>query len=63
MNNMPRLLQQKSIRSPDGGLVPGRGAGDKVPAKYEPGEFVVSNDMLANAPALKGDASDPQFSD
>ena len=28
------------------GDVPGEGKGDKIPAKYEPGEFVVSNAML-----------------
>lgn len=37
----------------DGGQVPGRGEGDKVPALYEPGEFVVSNDMLNQAPGLR----------
>lgn len=36
-----------------GGPVPGRGQGDKIPAKYEPGEFVVSNDMLDAAPGLR----------
>lgn len=36
-----------------GGMVPGEGKGDKIPAKYEPGEFVVSNDMLAADPALR----------
>ena len=35
-----------------GGVVPGTGKGDKIPAKYEPGEFVVSNDMLAADPEL-----------
>lgn len=38
----------------DGGDVPGRGEGDKIPAMYEPGEFVVSNDMLDAAPSLRG---------
>ena len=37
----------------DGGAVPGHGEGDKVPALYEPGEFVVSNDMLDKAPGLR----------
>jgi len=36
-----------------GGDVPGTGKGDKVPAKYEPGEFVVSNDMLDAQPGLR----------
>jgi len=36
-----------------GGVVPGHGHGDKVPAKYEPGEFVVSNDMLRADPSLR----------
>lgn len=38
-----------------GGDVPGTGEGDKIPAKYEPGEFVVSNDMLDEVPSLRGD--------
>lgn len=37
----------------DGGTVPGKGTGDKIPALYEPGEFVVSNDMLDAAPGLR----------
>lgn len=37
-----------------GGDVPGTGTGDKIPAKYEPGEFVVSNDMLDAQPELRG---------
>ena len=37
----------------DGGMVPGQGEGDKVPALYEPGEFVVSNAMLKKAPGLR----------
>ena len=37
-----------------GGDVPGTGTGDKIPAKYEPGEFVVSNDMLDAEPSLRG---------
>ena len=40
-----------------GGHVPGKGKGDKIPAKYEPGEFVVSNDMLDAAPELRGQLS------
>lgn len=38
-----------------GGKVPGTGSGDKIPAKYEPGEFVVSNDMLDAVPSLRGE--------
>lgn len=38
----------------DGGGVPGTGKGDKVPALYEPGEFVVSNAMLDRKPGLRG---------
>ncbi len=34
------------------GVVPGKGGGDKIPAKYTPGEFVVSKKMLAKAPGL-----------
>lgn len=37
----------------DGGMVPGSGTGDKIPAKYEPGEFVVSNDMIDDNPGLR----------
>lgn len=40
-----------------GGHVPGQGEGDKIPAKYEPGEFVVSNDMLDAQPELRGHLS------
>jgi hypothetical protein len=41
------------LRTGHGGHVPGSGKGDKIPAKYEPGEFVVSNDMLDKAPGLR----------
>ena len=37
----------------DGGVVPGKGEGDKIPALYEPGEFVVSNDMIERNPGLR----------
>jgi len=43
------------LRTGHGGVVPGKGKGDKIPAKYEPGEFVVSNDMLAAKPSLRGE--------
>lgn len=36
-----------------GGAVPGTGKGDKIPAMYEPNEFVVSNDMLKAEPGLR----------
>lgn len=42
-----------SLRFADGGIVPGKGRGDKIPAKYEPGEFVVSNDMIDDNPGLR----------
>lgn len=42
------------LRTGHGGVVPGTGTGDKIPAKYEPGEFVVSNDMLDAQPELRG---------
>ena len=42
-----------SLRTGQGGHVPGTGTGDKIAAKYEPGEFVVSNDMLDSAPGLR----------
>ena len=41
------------LRFQDGGVVPGTGEGDKIPAKYEPGEFVVSNDMIDDNPGLR----------
>lgn len=41
------------LRTGHGGHVPGTGEGDKIPAKYEPGEFVVSNDMLDAQPELR----------
>ena len=41
------------LRTGMGGDVPGQGHGDKIPAKYEPGEFVVSNDMLEAQPGLR----------
>ena len=41
------------LRMATGGEVPGTGHGDKIPAKYEPGEFVVSNDMLDAQPGLR----------
>jgi hypothetical protein len=41
------------LRFQDGGHVPGTGEGDKIPAKYEPGEFVVSNDMIDDNPGLR----------
>lgn len=41
------------VRLQDGGHVPGTGKGDKIPAKYEPGEFVVSNDMIDDNPGLR----------
>jgi hypothetical protein len=44
-----------TLRTGHGGDVPGTGHGDKIPAKYEPGEFVVSNDMLDAKPSLRGE--------
>jgi len=41
-----------TLRTGMGGAVPGTGTGDKIPAKYEPGEFVVSNAMLDAEPEL-----------
>ena len=51
----PRATQDNpaGIRFQDGGHVPGTGEGDKIPAKYEPGEFVVSNDMIDDNPGLR----------
>jgi len=47
------LLRGGDLRTGHGGVVPGTGTGDKIPAKYEPGEFVVSNDMLDAEPELR----------
>jgi len=47
-----RMKDGGTLRTGAGGVVPGTGKGDKIRAKYEPGEFVVSNDMLAADPAL-----------
>lgn len=41
------------LKTGHGGKVPGEGKGDKVKALYEPGEFVVSNDMLNAQPELR----------
>lgn len=41
------------LKTGQGGHVPGTGSGDKIPAKYEPGEFVVSNAMLAANPGMR----------
>ena len=44
-----------SVGMQDGGDVPGKGKGDKIPALYEPGEFVVSNAMLKARPSLRAE--------
>lgn len=49
-----QLRDGGDLRTGHGGSVPGTGEGDKIPAKYEPGEFVVSNDMLDAQPELRG---------
>lgn len=46
------------LKTGHGGNVPGTGSGDKIPAKYEPGEFVVSNAMLDAAPGLREELHD-----
>ena len=48
-----RFKDGGGIDAGQGGVVPGTGTGDKIPAKYEPGEFVVSNDMLNAQPELR----------
>lgn len=53
MYNGLRYKDGGQLREGFGGVVPGRGKGDKIPAKYEPGEFVVSNDMLNAQPELE----------
>lgn len=50
---VPGLKTGGDLRTGMGGHVPGQGKGDKIDAKYEPGEFVVSNAMLASAPGLR----------
>lgn len=51
------FAQGGSLRTGHGGHVPGSGEGDKIPAKYEPGEFVVSNDMLDDNPGVREELS------
>lgn len=41
------------LQTGKGGAVPGKGKGDTIPAKYTPGEFVVSNDMMKMEPGLQ----------
>lgn len=56
MNNIQTeafMPQVRPMMLRDGGTVPGKGSGDKIPALYEPGEFVVSNDMLNAEPGLR----------
>ena len=53
MMAMTGMKDGGDLRTGQGGHVPGSGSGDKVPAKYEPGEFVVSNDKLDSAPGLR----------
>lgn len=48
-----RMLSGGDLQTGTGGDVPGTGKGDKIDAKYEPGEFVVSNDMLDAEPELR----------
>jgi len=52
-----RFKDGGSLRTGAGGHVPGKGQGDKIDALYEPGEFVVSNDMLDAAPELRSELS------
>lgn len=52
-----RFKDGGSLRTGAGGHVPGKGEGDKINALYEPGEFVVSNDMLDAAPELRNELS------
>lgn len=52
-----RFKDGGSLRTGAGGHVPGKGEGDKIDALYEPGEFVVSNDMLDAAPELRNELS------
>lgn len=49
------LVSRWASRQPmqGAGEVPGSGRGDKIPALYEPGESVVSNDMMQAAPGLR----------
>lgn len=52
-NGDATAARMKAAGLQDGGTVPGKGKGDKIPALYEPGEFVVSNAMLDAAPQLR----------
>lgn len=52
-NGDATAARMKAAGLQDGGTVPGKGTGDKIPALYEPGEFVVSNAMLDAAPQLR----------
>ena len=45
--------REKAAGLRDGGQVPGTGTGDKIPALYTPGEFVVSKAMLKRSPGLR----------
>lgn len=60
MNAMPAGLSLRDGGAPiqGAGPVPGKGTGDKIPALYEPGEFVVSNAMLKAAPGLRDELHD-----
>lgn len=53
VGNTALQAREKAAGLRDGGEVPGSGQGDKIPALYEPGEFVVSNAMLKKAPGLR----------
>lgn len=58
VGNAALQAREKAAGLRDGGEVPGSGRGDKVPALYEPGEFVVSNAMLKRAPGLRDQLHD-----
>ena len=58
VGNTALQAREKAAGLRDGGEVPGHGKGDKIPALYEPGEFVVSNAMLKRAPGLRDQLHD-----
>jgi len=51
MQNMSRIIKS-GLRYANGGVVPGKGNGDKIPAMLTPGEVVVPKAVLRDHPAL-----------
>jgi len=51
MQNMNRIIKS-GMRYANGGVVPGKGTGDKIPAMLTPGEVVVPKSVLRRNPGL-----------